>query len=223
MVTSYESDRSRPVSSSEADAMYVVLLRHPLDRLIAAYLSRDDMFPTGHPYRSIANNTALKNELYQTSSSIMTYAQLIGIPSCQTKMILGYECGTPRVLTDDDIIIAKSRLENNILFIGLMEESEASACLFYAMNGHHCPIDYFNLDSFIMPSRCRYGSDDHYDEELKQDFKMILNDNYWHDDADEVLYEYAQELFYERCMRFHITTKYYYKRKSAWMGTLQSS
>ena len=58
-----------------------------------------------------------------------------GIMGCQTKLILGIECGKMYVITMDDIIEAKRRLSEEFAFVGIQSQWNNSIILFHRALG----------------------------------------------------------------------------------------
>jgi hypothetical protein len=114
----------------------ITLLRNPASRTISSYLHgtgiHQIMFPVGFPNRAKVKYS-LRNKINASPFPILTYANLTGIKSCQTKMILGIDCGVEIILTTSDLQEALRRLRYDMFFIGLTEEAAASANLFLAM------------------------------------------------------------------------------------------
>jgi len=80
----------------------VTMLRDPINRIISAFLF-DVMIPTGFSLKTLKLRDQMKQIIRQADVPIVAYAALPGIASCQTKMILGYNCGENRQLTDHDL------------------------------------------------------------------------------------------------------------------------
>lgn len=99
----------------------VALFRKPRNRLISAYLfgDRGMMIPPGHLH---ALNETYHLEIFSyiqsTPYPLITYANYLGIPSCQTKMVLGHYCGTEVKISDEDVLEAKRRVEHDFAFVG---------------------------------------------------------------------------------------------------------
>ena len=118
------------------NATTVTLFRNPYSRIVSAFLYgkgiHQIMFPLGFPDRAKVK-FKLRETIKASEFPILTYAQLPGIASCQTKMVLGMECGQPVEIDNYRIIEAQKRIRDEIAFVGLTEESDASARLFLAM------------------------------------------------------------------------------------------
>jgi hypothetical protein len=186
----------------------VTVFRNPMERLISAYFFNDGMmFPLGEPYRGTQQQMK-KTQLRNTSAPIISYAYLEGIPSCQTKMVLGYDCGTPIHFSDREIEEAKRRIEFDLLFFGLSEESEATANLFYAMLGRNIPFEE-DATPYMVPCKLGYRVNKHVNSSDKESARNILMRYRWSDKADEALYNHAQNVFYRRCNEYNISTNKY--------------
>ena len=62
-----------------------------------------------------------------------------------TKMLLGYRCADDVALTPTLAAKALRRLHNDLAFVGLTEEWDASVCLFHQMLGGHArEIEFLN-------------------------------------------------------------------------------
>jgi hypothetical protein len=102
----------------------VALFRKPKARLISAFLFEGGMMiPPGHLYSTNETHHPIIFEyIRNTTHPIMTYANYLGIPSCQTKMVLGHNCGTEFPITESALDEAKRRVEHEFAFIGKIFE-----------------------------------------------------------------------------------------------------
>ncbi|KAJ1411627.1 hypothetical protein B484DRAFT_482615, partial [Ochromonadaceae sp. CCMP2298] len=114
----------------------VTLFRNPYDRVISSFMHGNGihniMFPIGFPNRASAKFT-LRSQIRRSEFPIFTYASLPGIANCQTKMVLGRDCGRVADLSAEEVGEAVRRVRQDMRFVGLTEESDASAQLFVAM------------------------------------------------------------------------------------------
>eukprot|EP00602_Paraphysomonas_sp_CaronLab_P010339 CAMPEP_0185023208 /NCGR_PEP_ID=MMETSP1103-20130426/5899_1 /TAXON_ID=36769 /ORGANISM="Paraphysomonas bandaiensis, Strain Caron Lab Isolate" /LENGTH=122 /DNA_ID=CAMNT_0027555685 /DNA_START=378 /DNA_END=742 /DNA_ORIENTATION=- len=120
-----------------------------------------------------------------------------GIPSCQTKMVMGYKCGEDILFTEEDLEEVKRRIANDFAFIGLTEESKATYELFQAMFGvQHLPSP--------LPYAMMYRKNSASSIELVGNLTRQLRNLGWTDPFDESLYEEAQRIFYSRCVLYNV-------------------
>ncbi len=77
-------------------------------------------------------NISSNNQGFCKMKAIALYP---GIMGCQTKLILGIECGKMYVITMDDIIEAKRRLSEEFAFVGIQSQWNNSIILFHSMLG----------------------------------------------------------------------------------------
>ena len=175
------------------------------------------MFPLGFPNRAKVKYD-LRDRIRKSQYPILTYATLPGIMSCQSKMVLGKECGEPAQLTAASIEEARRRVRYDLAFVGLTEESEASARLFLAM--YHTrdtdhPVDAEELVSVLKNSpRVNQA----HTSETNMALLHILQQNDWQDRPDEVVYAEAVNVFFERCSAFGITTKHTKSELLPWLS-----
>lgn len=186
----------------------VTMFRKPVDRVISAYLF-EIMLPQGSPYRRSDDLQAeIRAQIMNSSSPVVAYAQLNGIPSCQTKMLLGHTCGSDIQLHEADLIEAKRRINEDLYFFGLTEEPLASANLFLAM--HHDQganpnrTNVFDK-SFNPPFNFRTGRvNSKHSHNNHEKLLSELNEAGWSDRFDEELYKEASRVFYDRCRKYNV-------------------
>lgn len=192
----------------------ITLFRRPADRIISMFLHgkgiHQIMFPIGFPER-IKRKFALRRNITASQYPIYTYASLPGISGCQTKMLLGIDCGVDMRLTTKHMDEALRRLHYDTAFFGLTEESEASASLFKAMftpnvvSGEHNARNLSSLpDTFKMLPR----KNEVHTEELNAKLRAMLEESKWKDEYDELLYAEARRIFFDRCKNYGIPTRY---------------
>lgn len=183
----------------------VTLFRKPAERIISAFLhgrGRDQMmFPRGYPERVKVKYPTRAN-ISRSDYPIYAYASLEGMLGCQTKMLMGFNCGNINRLNPEVLEAAKYRLKNEMLFFGLTEESVATAKLFLAMFGN------VTVDIVEPSQRIRYRQNVRYSKEARDKLVSDLRVNNWRDPYDEELYEEASKIFYERCKKYKISVKY---------------
>jgi hypothetical protein len=176
--------------------------REPSSRLISAFLfDKGGMLPAGFPNRE-RDKDKIHNFVLNSQTPIIEYAKIIGISSCQTKMVLGYWCGFPYEIVPSDMLIVKKRLINDFAFIGISEDSKASAALFWAMLGS--PKNHSSSAHLPQINHVRENSrhTKEIDEKLRKDLSVFL----WRDQYDEETYLIAKQLFCQRCRLHNIST-----------------
>lgn len=107
-----------------------------------------------------------------------------GLLGCQTKMLIGRNCVDTRPVTADDVELAKSRLRNKVLFVGLYEQWNQSVVLFHKLHGGKLYLDELRRP-FSNPKR----------EDLKVANSLAVGSI--RDPYDEELYEFAKTMFHE--------------------------
>lgn len=217
-----------PYLKENSNGTTVTLFRRPRNRLISAFLfNAGMMIPPGHLY---SVNESYQPEIFKyirnSEYPIMTYANYMGIPSCQTKMVLGHNCGTEVPLTEEDLAEAKRRVTDEFAFVGkghcflftyncdlvlspgragclipgLTEESAASAKLFYAMFGREIEEPAYK------PYARLYRVNDVATKEERAKLMKVLHDQKWSDPPEQALYQHVRKLFYKRCEEYGIPT-----------------
>lgn len=180
----------------------VALFRKPRNRLVSAFLfEKGMMIPPGHLH---SQNETLQEEIFKyisnTTFPIMTYANYIGIRSCQTKMVLGHNCGTEFPISDALLAEAKRRVEFDFAFVGLTEEAAASAKLFYAMHGAGRP------EPKAQPHAKIYRANKNHSKLTRTKLLEVLREQKWSDPPEQALYQHVRRLFYTRCAHYNIPT-----------------
>lgn len=194
----------------------VTLLRKPSDRLISAFLFNDGMMlPRGSPWKKASR--AVKDVINSTLIPIGTYSLLPGVDGCQTKMILGKQCGDVYTLTKSDITSAIEIVSSpeHFAFIGLTEEAEATALLFLAMYGpcydragelvSDTLVQQAHLKTLHKTYSHRYRSNKRNSLATHAKLHMQLHAVGWRDEADDAVYNAARRTFYKRCDDYNIS------------------
>jgi hypothetical protein len=170
------------------------------------------MLPIGFRNRSSENVARISHLVKNSSVPIFTYATLPGIPSCQTKMVLGRDCGEDLALSEAHLREAKRRIASeDFLFFGLTEEPEASANLFLAL---HLPTPPpqppLNVSVFPSPQRpfsfSSVRANKLHTEATHQALGDALGKEGWTDRFDQELYREAAAIFYRRCAENSVST-----------------
>jgi hypothetical protein len=185
----------------------VTLFRNPSSRVISAYLF-DIMFPLGSRSYNGTSIEQMKKNIRRANNSILAYALSPGIASCQTKMMIGYNCGEDVPLNANDLDEAKRRL-HDLYFFGLTEESEASANLFLAMHFQDGGLPYRrSLEELSYPpfKFTTTRKNRKHSKDAHADLTRQLNESGWKDVHDEILFAEATKIFYERCQLYSIKT-----------------
>lgn len=193
----------------------ITLFRNPYNRVISSFLYgkgvHQIMFPLGFPDRA-KRKFELRKQIRDSEYPILTYVQLPGIASCQAKMTLGRECGEVNAISDEDLVEAVRRVRFDLAFVGLTEESRASAQLFMAMYPVVLSQQEVQADGKVDESALlsavgtapRTNAD--HTHQVNEVLFGVLRDHHWQDKADEVVYRAAVKVFYERCRLYHIET-----------------
>lgn len=186
----------------------ITFLREPKSRLISAFLDASH-----HEGMDSKDFLILKEKMYPTAESEDTdsverlvhaarlYAQEPAFLGCQTKMVLGYQCGDtkfilPRVINQTIISEAVDRLRQ-FYFVGIFEQYSLSVHLFYRMiakkNGNDTTLVPSILE--ILPTR----KGDHTKASIVDKYLANYTDPY-----DSILYKEGLKLFNDRIDKFHI-------------------
>lgn len=195
----------------------ITLYRNPYNRAISSFLYgkgvHQIMFPLGFPDRA-KRKFELRKQIRESAVPLLTYVQLPGIASCQAKMTLGRECGEINPVVAADLVEAVRRVRYDLAFVGLTEESQASAQLFLAMYPvvmSQQEADVSNkVDESALLSAVGTAPRTNVDHthQVNEELYAVLRDHHWRDTADEIVYRAAVEVFYERCRMHHIETKH---------------
>jgi len=215
--------------SHKLNGTTVSLFRQPSNRVISSFLHGKGphaiMFPLGFPNRAKVKYS-LREQIRASQFPILTYAELPGISGCQTKMILGRECGEVTSFKEGDLREAKRRLREDMLFVGLTEESNASAQLFMAMFGvsgsnNNLKSSNTSSDQLAIPSGKTFVDmyvpnmqilaprrNSQHTNALNSGLRRTLQVHGWKDHHDEALFAEAARIFYGRCRQHGIRTKF---------------
>lgn len=193
----------------------VTLFRNPYSRVISSFLygkgEHQIMFPLGFPNRANVK-FALREQIRASQYPILTYAQLPGIVSCQTKMVLSKECGAPVTFSTAELKEAERRIRYDFAFVGLTEESEASARLFLAMYRPIRSTDVVNdptvQDALVSSLHSAPRVNNQHTAALNKELLSVLRQHQWRDLPDEYVYRVAVQVFFERCARYGIATSH---------------
>jgi hypothetical protein len=159
----------------------------------------------------------VRQRIIKADVPILAYAQTPGIASCQTKMMLGKNCGEDMEITQAELQEAIRRVRYDMKFIGLTEEPEASARLFLAMHPFPLargstaptavPISVNTTEMMVSVTHLHTRTNHAHTPELNVKLRLDLSTHHWVDAPDEALYREAVAVFYERCGRYGIMTK----------------
>ena len=194
--------------SSPVNRSTVTLLRDPYDRMISSFLHgkgvHQMMFPLGFRDR-IKLKYALRRNISTSKYPILSYASLDGMSGCPTKMVLGKDCGEIAELTDIHLEEAKRRLRYDMAFVGITEESKATADLFLAMYPNSL-LSTTTLSLLNNSYRLRPRKNKDHTNQVNERLRFTLISNNWIDRFDGELYRFARTLFHERCQAHHVRT-----------------
>lgn len=185
------------------------MFRKPIERLISAFLFADGiMIPRG--FYNYDHEAEVRKNVTSSSVPIYTYAMIRGISQCQTKMIMGYDCGNDvPAFNKKQLNEVHRRLLEDFFFFGLQEEPKATYELFIAMFGIGHLHDKLILERKLKPIyQLNYRKNIYEDEKIKQKLRNDLLRMKWSDKADEYTYEIAKKIFYKRCEEYSIPTLY---------------
>jgi hypothetical protein len=189
-----------PYNESEMKGSVVAIFRHPMNRIISAYLFNGEMMiPTGMPWgeRYVIYNARKSN----TYLPIYQYVQLPGMTGCQTKLVLGHNCGAGEKDVNffgrKEIDLAKYRIRNDFAFIGLTEYPIETEKLYRAMFGgvelkHH------------QPQKIKYRENKAHSSKSHKSLYANLTSYNWKDPVEEELYSEAKNIFFERCKLYKV-------------------
>jgi hypothetical protein len=194
--------------SSPVNRSTVTLLRDPYDRMISSFLHgkgvHQMMFPIGFRDR-VKLKYALRRNISSSKYPILSYASLDGMSGCQTKMVLGKDCGEITELTDMHLEEAKRRLQYDMAFVGITEDSKATADLFLAMYPNNL-LSTTTLSLLNNSYRLRPRKNKDHTNKVNEQLRFTLTSNNWIDRFDGELYRFARALFHERCQAHHVRT-----------------
>lgn len=205
----------------EQNKSTVTLFRNPYNRLISAFLYgkgvHQIMFPLGFPNRAKVKYD-LRDKIRKSQYPILTYATLPGIMSCQAKMVLGSECGQPVRLSNSSIAEAQRRIRYDFAFVGLTEESEASARLFLAMYQPNNEDSLIDQEQIVGTLNHAPRMNQAHTSETNMALLHILQQHDWQDRPDEEVYAEAVEVFFERCSAYGISTEHTKAELLPWLS-----
>jgi hypothetical protein len=190
----------------------VTLFRNPYSRVISSFLYgkgvHQMMFPLGFPDRAKVK-FGLRDKIRASPYPVLAYARLPGIASCQTKMVLGMECGEPITIEQTQLEEAFRRIRYDFAFVGLTEESDASARLFLAMYSPTTSpkISVDEEEEMLRGLHSAPRVNSQHTSLVNSELLSVLREHEWRDAADEHTYHAAVELFFERCAHYGISTK----------------
>ena len=206
IITSYDHyGHHIPYDPDIAKGAVITVFRKPIDRIISAFLFADGMhIPRGHPLGDLENE--VRANLSKTTHPMISYANFLGIPHCQSKMVMGYHCGEDvRGFSKSELDIAYHRLHHEFAFVGLTEEPEATYNLFRSMFGEGHLLDKPHM---LPPHRMNYRKNEQHNDWAQKHFEGNLRKHRWVDQPDEFVYSTAKTLFYQRCKEHGVQTEY---------------
>lgn len=182
----------------------ITMFRNPMNRIISAFLfdKRGGMLPAGYPKRD-TNTNEIHNYINNSSNPIYTYASLEPIHSCQTKMLLGYFCGSLLNFNiTKQINKAKRSIRNDLIVFGLTEDFEASFELFNKVLFHKFNITTKNIPISSINRNIRKNKNHNVITQSK--YEQILKTYNWKDYNDDLIYIYAKKIFCKNCNKYNI-------------------
>ena len=177
----------------------VALFRHPMNRIISAYLYNNEMMiPTGMPWDE-------RYPIYNARTEgrylpIYQYVQLPGMTGCQTKLTLGHNCGAGEKeikVGKAEMEKAKKRMREDFAFVGLTEYPIETEKLFRAMYGG---VELIHLQ----PQKIKYRENKKHTSLSHAELYTNLTSYNWKDPIDEEFYEEAKKIFFERCKLYKV-------------------
>ena len=172
----------------------VAMFRKPAQRLISAFL--DNYHAWGLPPK-------VRLSLKGRAPTIAAFARFPGIAGCMAKMLAGHQCAAQVELRDGKVLRqALATLRSpRVAFVGLVEEWEASVCLFHKMlpgNTRPLAAEFRQLGHSVNSRRAlRWlppsSAPGQYNESVLEGFI---------DEADEAVYAEARRIFRRNVARF---------------------
>ncbi len=188
-----------PYEEKKMKGYVVAIFRHPMNRIISAYLYNNEMMiPTGMPWEE-------RYPIYNARTEgkylpIYQYVQLPGMTGCQTKLTLGHNCGAG----EKEIIINKKEMDKAIAtmrddfaFVGLTEYPIETEKLYRAMYGG-------SELKHLQPQKIKYRENKKHTTNSHSELYANLTAYQWRDPIDEEFYDAAKKLFLERCELYKI-------------------
>jgi len=165
----------------------IIMLRQPEQRIISAWYYNQHSWPYW---------------LYKRwATDLLEFAQVLS--GCAVRMLtrdgIGEKegqfsptpCGGPEPATAAEVVLAKQRLREGFVFVGLTEEWDMSICLLHAAFGGDCRASDFANDRPGTNS-----TDSFYDTSELMGFRDV---------PDGALYEEASEIFAEQRLRYGVS------------------
>jgi hypothetical protein len=177
----------------------VAIFRHPMSRIISAYLFRNEMMiPNGMPFdQRYPIHNARAAGIYLP---IYDYVRLPGMTGCQTKLALGHKCGEGEKYADfqsrESMAMAKKTMRD-FAFVGLTEYPIETEQLYRAMFGGE-ELKHFQ------PHKIKYRANKMHSSTSHETLLANLTAHKWKDEVDEQFYDEAKQVFFERCKLYRI-------------------
>jgi len=172
----------------------VIFLRQPEQRLISAYYDRQHSWPLGLPLATSVRQFA---EVEAGCVVRMLTQDGAGTVDLAAGGFRGGPCGGPYGPSNPssaDIALAKRRLIEGFVFVGLTEEWDLAICLMHAMFGGACHAAEF---SNMHPGANSSGTGELYDTAELGGFRDVV---------DGVLYEDAQAIFAAETKQYGVSS-----------------
>jgi len=165
----------------------LIMMRQPEQRLLSAWYDGHHGWPSWYFGRDAKN--------------VLEFAHVLS--GCAVRTLvrdiksLGFDespeaCGNPESVTAAEVSIAKTRLREGFIFVGLTEEWDLSVCLLHAMMGGDCVATDF-LDTHPTFNKT---ADDGYNTSELMGFT---------DEADGALYKDAVAMFEQQTKHYSVS------------------
>jgi len=182
----------------------VAIFDHPSARITCGFLNNIE-FPPGSS-RNLTLRAELKAEIRAAPVPVSAFSQISGMNSCQTKMVLGRMCGLPSVITVEDMVEAKRRISEDFEFVGLTDEPDASAVLFFVM--HNRRKSDRSIPDYLRGLATGKSARSHGSGAFMRTHAALKGGGY-SDETDEELYDHIRDLFYRRCVEYEVSTQFW--------------
>ena len=188
-----------PYDEHKMKGYVVAIFRHPMNRIISAYLYNNEMMiPTGMPWDE-------RYPIYNARTDgrylpIYQYVQLPGMTGCQTKLTLGHNCGAGEKeikIGRTEMQKAIDRMKDDFAFVGLTEYPIETEKLYRAMYGG---VEL----KHIQPQKIKYRENKKHTSMSHAELYANLTAYGWKDPLDEEFYDAAKKVFFERCDMYKI-------------------
>jgi hypothetical protein len=183
----YDHSGLGAVYESSVKGHGVTMLRQPEQRIISAYLDYQHTWPLWYFGRFAENVVEFAHEVSGCAVRMLTRSGI----STDHGHDEARPCGGLPAATSAEVALAKERLREGFVFVGLTDQWDLSMCLVHAMFGGECTAtDFANLNPGTNTSANLYNT-------------SILEG--FTDAADGALYEEAIAIFSEETQRYGVS------------------